>query len=118
MVRIDPILLFVSRFDECLAFYRDLLGLKPARKEGAVHEEFVELDGGGVTFALHGGYQGEVPSTNPIALHFEVADIAATVARLREAGHEVADPEKREYGVYEAAFRDPDGNAFDLTQPV
>lgn len=116
MPRIDPILLFVSKFEECLRFYREVLGLRPTRKEGPVHEDFVELDGGGVTFSLHGGYQGKSHGGRPVALHFEVEDIHATVKRIREAGYEAGDPEKMEYGVYECSFRDPDGNEFDLTQ--
>ncbi len=118
MARVDPIILFVSNFEECLRFYRDVLGLKPTRKEGPVHEDFVELDGGGVTFSLHGGYEGEGHGGRPVALHFEVEDIFAAVARIREAGYEVGEPEKMEYGVYECGFQDPDGNEFDLTQPL
>ncbi len=118
MARIDPIILFVSRFDECLEFYRDVLGLEPTTKEGPVHEEFVELDAGGLTFSLHGGYEGKVHGGRPVALHFEVEDIFETVKRLRDLGHEVGEPQKMEYGVYETSFRDPDGNEFDLTQPL
>ncbi len=93
------------------------MGLEPTTKEGPVHEEFVELDAGGLTFSLHGGYEGKVHGGRPVALHFEVEDIFETVKRLRDLGHEVGEPQKMEYGVYETSFRDPDGNEFDLTQP-
>ncbi len=53
-----------------------------------------------------------------MALHFEVEDIFATVQRLRDQGYEVEDPKKMEYGVYETSFKDPDGNEFDLIQPL
>ncbi len=118
MVRVDPIILFVSKFEECLTFYRDVMGLKPTRKEGPVHEEFVELDGGGTTFSLHGGYEGKVHGGRPVALHFEVEDIFTAVRRIREAGCEVGEPERMDYGVYECSFQDPDGNEFDLVQPL
>lgn len=118
MARVDPIILFVSKFEECLRFYRDVLGLAPMRKEGSAHEEFVELDGGGVTFAIHGGHEGAAHGGRPVALHFEVEDILAVVERIREAGYETGEPQRMEYGVYECSFRDPDGNEFDLTQPL
>ncbi len=117
MVRVEPIILFVSKFEDCLQFYRDVLGLKPKGTEG-VHGDFVEFDAGGVTFALHGGYAGKTHSTGPLSIHFEAPDIEATVARLSQAGAEVGTPEKQEYGVYECSFRDPDGNEFDLIQPL
>ena len=118
VVRIEPTILFVSKFGECVEFYRDVLGLVPKDAEPA-HEEFVEFDVGGMTFALHGGYEGETHATGPLAIHFEVGDIFATVRELRKVGAEVGEPKKfKEMGFYECSFQDPDGNEFDLIQPL
>lgn len=117
MVVIDPILLFVREFDACARFYGNLLGLRPRSGE-AVHGEYVEFDAGGVTFALHGGYEDANHSTGPLAIHFQVKDIEAVAERLRSAGVFVTPVQPKEYGVYECTFRDPDGNEFELIQPL
>ena len=119
IARIDPILLFVHDFQQSLAFYRDVLEL-PIKSLEEVHEEFAEFDLGGITFALHGGYEGEAKarhSDSPLALHFWTEDIAATTKRLKEKGVKFTrDPRKTSLGFWEGSFEDPEGNEFGLFQ--
>lgn len=116
IARIDPILLFVKDFTRSLSFYRDVLGLK-VRSHEPVHEQFAQFELGGTTFAIHGGYKGK--PGGPIHLHFEVRDIRKSVKALKSKGAKFSGPiEKMPWGTYETSFVDPDGNEFDLTQPI
>ncbi len=118
MVRIEPIILFVSRFEECVEFYRDVLRLKPKKSE-PVHEEFVEFDLEGRTFALHGGYEEGAHAMGPLAIHFKVNDIFAAVEWILKSGAKVGRPKKQiDLGFYECSFQDPDGNEFELIQSL
>lgn len=119
---IDPILLFVHNFQKCLAFYRDVLGL-PLRSQNEVHEEFAEFDLGNLTFALHGGYEGEGPvrhgSKGRVAIHFHTENIQATIRHLRENGAKITrEPELMPWNEWEATFEDPEGNERGLIQPA
>ncbi|MFQ5945471.1 MAG: VOC family protein [Anaerolineae bacterium] len=119
IARIDPILLFVRDFQRSLDFYRNVLGL-PVKSLDEVHEEFAEFDLGEITFALHGGYEGEAQarhSDTPLALHFWTEDIMATSERLKERGVKFTrEPRKTSLGFWEGSFEDPEGNEFGLFQ--
>jgi len=86
---------------------------------------FVNLDREAAMFKLgkselllHGGYKGK-PAAGPLHVHFEVGNIQAAVKNLRKKGVKFHEPvAKRPYGVYETSFSDPDGNRFDLVQPI
>jgi predicted enzyme related to lactoylglutathione lyase len=112
---INPILLFVKDFDASLEFYQKTLGLRMMSGEETL-EGFARFDVGGVVFALHGGYQGEVGEGN-VALHFEVADIRSEVKRLKAKGVKFSGRiRKMPWGAYQASFVDPDGNEMDMIQ--
>ena len=76
--------------------------------------------------ALHGDYHGPtLKICEPLALHFEVKDIRATITRIKRYGGRVKrGPRKIDFRpaelqiVYAATFADPDGNEFDLHQVV
>ncbi|MCJ2519775.1 MAG: VOC family protein [Candidatus Thermoplasmatota archaeon] len=54
-----------------------------------------------------------------LAIHFEVSDIFAAVERILKSGAKVGRPKKQiELGFYECSFQDPDGNEFELIQPL
>ncbi|MFQ5552338.1 MAG: VOC family protein [Thermoplasmata archaeon] len=118
--RIDPIILWVSRFSDCLSFYRKALGMSLRKQVG----EWAELDAGGVTLALHGTSDGEAPKARtqeaPVALHFVTKDMERLEAALESwGGSFVEGPEEKDYDgfrVLEATFRDPDGNEMDVIQ--
>ena len=108
--------LFVKHFKKCFAFYKDVLGLKaffvnPDR-------EVALFKVGGRELLLHGGHKGK-PAAGPLHIHFEARDIRAAVRNLKKKGVKFHEPvAKRPYGVYETSFSDPDGNRFDLVQPI
>jgi lactoylglutathione lyase len=110
--RIDPIIYFVSNFDECLSFYRDKLGLKLSGGSPP-HEGFATFKLENVEFSIHAGYKGS--KDGPINIHFSTNDIHAEVARLKKAGVAFTkDVEKMTWGDYEASFLDPDGNELEI----
>ena len=69
---------------------------------------------------MHGGYEGGGKTRHgegPLALHFLTEDIRATVKRLKERGAVITrEPEWMEFGAWEAAFEDPEGNEWGLIQ--
>jgi predicted enzyme related to lactoylglutathione lyase len=112
---INPIILFVKEFDASLEFYEKKLGLRRISGEEP-EEEFARFDVGGVVFALHGGYEGEVEEGN-IALHFAVVDIRSEVKRLKAKGVKFSRRmRKMPWGAYQTSFVDPDGNEIDMIQ--
>jgi hydroxymethylpyrimidine/phosphomethylpyrimidine kinase len=63
----------------------------------------------GTTFSIHAG--GMAPSGADMTVYFEVADVDATVARLREKGVTfTGDPVDQEWLWREAYTSDPSGN--------
>jgi catechol 2,3-dioxygenase-like lactoylglutathione lyase family enzyme len=95
------------------AFYRDVVGLKPAL---SLSERWSEFDLDGATFAVASGGEamGFVPgSANAVA--FEVDDLDATIDRLRAKGLRM--DEAFEAPTCRACFAyDLDGNKFALHQ--
>ena len=111
---LNPIILFVKNYRECVIFYRDKLGLQPTGEEQP-HEDFITFLVGGVEFSLHGGYDGS--PKGPIDLHFLTSDINEEVETLKAMGVKFTrEPEKMPWGAYQARFVDPDGNEMDLYQ--
>ncbi len=114
-VAISPIILFVKNFDECYAFYREKLGLKPISPD-TPKRKYAAFSVGGTVFALHGGYSGKVGETN-IALHFAFKDLKSQVKRFKANGVKFArEIELMPWGEYQATFVDPDGNEIDMVQ--
>lgn len=117
-IQLSPVILFVRGFERCVSFYRSAFGLEPIHLD----DHWVEFDIGGIRLALHGGYEGDPHAGRPVALHFVVDDIDEAVERIERAGGTVLGPPRRfassseqKEGI-EAAFRDPDGNAFEIQQ--
>ncbi|MFQ5838868.1 MAG: VOC family protein [Thermoplasmata archaeon] len=121
ITKMDPIILFVSRFSDCLSFYRKALGLSLKKQVAG----WAEFDVGGATFALHSMEDHEPKSSTkthegPLALHFVTRDMK----RVQEAieawgGSMVEGPEEKDYStskVLEATFRDPDGNEMEIVE--
>lgn len=105
------VVLFVERYDECVAFYRDVLELPLIKDQG----DIVILGfGEGYLMVEPGGTAGS-PKTreqNPTVLRFNVEDVEATSRVLRERGVSV-DVGTFDWGTI-GSFRDPDGNACEL----
>ncbi len=97
----------VSDFARARKFYEETLELKA----GPSPEGFpwVEFEVGGVTIGV-GQHEAWQPSRDGTTIAFEVDDIDATIAKLKERGV-TFDMEKTETPVcFMAQFRDPDGN--------
>jgi catechol 2,3-dioxygenase-like lactoylglutathione lyase family enzyme len=104
--------LVVSDFAAAVAWYRDRLGLRLLLLDGP--NRFALLQGADSgRLALKAG----VPRPGGVALHFEVADLAAELARLGAADLVVKESAE---GYREAFLTDPDGYAvglFEWTRP-
>ena len=97
----------VSDKERARKFYQETLELKPttAAMEGA----WVEYDLGTTTIGV-GCHPDWKPSRDGTTVAFEVDDIDATIAKLKERGVKF-DMDKLETPVcWMAQFRDPDGN--------
>lgn len=113
--KINPIILFVKNFNECLSFYRDVLGLRLVGSPSE-NSNFATFDVGGTDFSIHGGYKGK--GNGPIQIHFITDDISSEVKRMKNLGTRFAEEIKEfPWGGLEATFVDPDGNEIDLYQP-
>ncbi|MCC5953652.1 MAG: VOC family protein [Acidimicrobiia bacterium] len=103
----------VTDVDEAMAFYTEVLGLE--RRDDRPDFPF-----GGAWLDVGDQQIHLIEATTPAALgqHFAiaVADLAATVAELRERGVQVSDPSP--VGTSMQAFcSDPSGNQVELHQP-
>ena len=113
---LNVVYLYVADMERSLAFYRDVLGL-PMR--------FDEADPGwaearlpnGLRFALHATHEGVgALASVTIRLEFEVHDIDRPADRLRDAGVEVGQIFRQEYGSF-CEFVVPDRYRLQLFEP-
>ena len=106
------IILFTERFDDCVRFYRDLLGLPVwFEKAGLVCLRF----GDGYLMVETDGAARDRPKRhdeNPAVLRFNVDDVGAAVDALAKRGVAVQ-VLKFEWGTI-GIFHDPDGNQCEL----
>jgi catechol 2,3-dioxygenase-like lactoylglutathione lyase family enzyme len=120
-----PVLL-VSRFDECLRFYRDTMGFKVIwGKEGDSYATFIVrrsfhlsiFDKGQMAKAIgNDSMPHEVPSQDDFALTFEVGDLEKTVKNLEGKGAKFVTSiiDRNDWGIRTIFLRDPDGNLLQL----
>jgi predicted enzyme related to lactoylglutathione lyase len=103
----------VNDVPRAVAFYRDVIGLKPS--ETSFGDGWVEFDVGQTTFGIGNGNSiGIVPGTQ-FSAAFEVDDVAAMRDSLVKQGVEAS--EVMESPVCFTTFvTDPDGNRFALHQ--
>ncbi len=127
-MKLTDVRLLVDRFDECVAFYQDVMGL--VLRLRVPENVYAELDGGGTTLGI---YRRELmhrvvaaehdPSARRAdfsALVFRVDDVDAAHRRLREAGATfVTEPhDQTAWGLRVVHLRDPDGNLIELYHPL
>jgi lactoylglutathione lyase len=110
--RISVVYLYISDMERSAAFYRDLLGIP---LEGDDDWQEASLDG--VRFALHRTREGigEL-SSGTIHVNLQVDDVDAAAERLREAGIEVGETMRDDWGAA-LEVSDPDGYRLYLYQP-
>ncbi len=116
----------VNDIDEAVAFYRDRLGFQVLMRP---NEYFAMLSLGDLRLVLSrpgggpGGGQamtdGRVPEPGGWnRFQLQVDDLAATVARLREAGARFRNDIVIGVGVKQILVEDPSGNPVELNEPT
>lgn len=107
-------ILKTERYDDCVRFYRDLLGLPVwFAKDGLCCLRF----GGGYLMVELGGTSqaaGKTVTQNPTVLRFHVQDLKSAADTLRRAGTAV-DEMRFDWGTI-GVFADPDGNPCELAE--
>ncbi len=125
--KIPALVLFVRGFERCLEFYQKALDLRLTRfYRGKAHPSWAELEGGGLTIALHAGHKGpSLKSANPLAVQFLVKDVQKTLKKVEQYGGTVKRPSRKiDFRpaelrlVYEATIADPDGNEVEIQQVI
>ncbi|WP_017187765.1 VOC family protein [Alkalibacillus haloalkaliphilus] len=108
------LILFVERYDECIAFYRDLLQLEVRNvKDTLVSFElphgYLMVEQGG-----SGSHEEKSRHQNPTVLRFDVESLAESVKELEERGVQFIEKCKTfDWGSI-AVLNDPDGNRIEL----
>ena len=106
------IILLTECYEDCVAFYRDVLGLALLFRLDRVGSILSCFDLGGAYLMVEPGRPGSGRSggaaRSPIKLRFNVEDVAASASELKAKGVEVA-LNQHDWGTT-AEFADPDGN--------
>ncbi len=129
-MQLTHVRLLVAKFDECLQFYRDVMGFPVAwGEEGGV---YADLDAGeGITLALFSrdamadavgasGLPAEVRSQDRVALVFGADDLDSLAQRLQDREVTLVNqPQDRpEWGIRVIHFRDPDANLIEVNSEL
>lgn len=102
------VILFTPDMDRMVAFYRDVLGLRPIKDERG----WKEFDAGGCVVALHNG-TSRIGARSP-KLGFWAPDIAAAREILAARGAKVGKLLSGG-GLTRVEGKDPDGNPFSVS---
>lgn len=128
---IDTIAIVVSDRHEAISWYRDVLGLDVAYLGPRVSNadptvqgtpddagHWIEMGPFRPRTRVH-VCQMDATEPGPTGITFLTDDILGDYKRLQEKGVEFPmRPEKMEWGEWLGQFADPDGNVFDLKQPI
>ena len=131
IVGIDTIAIVVSDRHKAIRWYRDVLGLEvafigpsPSNPDPSVQGtpdhagHWIELGPSRPRTRVH-LCQMDQTEPGPTGITFITDDIMADYRRMHDAGVEFPlPPEKMEWGEWLGQFADPDGNVFDLKQPI
>jgi catechol 2,3-dioxygenase-like lactoylglutathione lyase family enzyme len=104
----------VADIERALAFYRDVLGFAVEFTNGSPVTFAVITQGGAeLHLQLQPGRSGAVHA------HIMVDDLDAVYERLVRAGSTIRQPPKvQEWGLRDIVIADPDGNTFEIAEPV
>jgi len=126
--RVVETALYVDDMDRAVAFYRDVLGLRPLTSG----ERLCAMDAGGATVLLlfarggtrdglrwDGGYIPPHDGAGPLHMAFgiDAGELDAWLARLGAHGVAVESHNRWERGGSSIYFRDPDGHSLELVTP-
>ncbi|MEY8690303.1 MAG: VOC family protein [Leptothrix sp. (in: b-proteobacteria)] len=108
------IILFVERYAECVAFYRDVVALRVAYAKASLTcfdlgSAYLMVEEGGVRSTAE-----KDRAQNPTVLRFDVSDLAAAASELESKACPV-EQLAFEWGSI-GIFTDPDGNRCELKQ--
>ncbi len=113
--RVHHVSLNVADLPAAARFYTDVLGLSPLPRPD-LGVDGVWLDAGEQQLHLIEVAGFDAPAGQHFA--FEVVDIDATIAELRDRGVRVSDPATIDDVCRQAFFSDPSGNLLELNQPT
>ena len=104
--RVQSVYYTVKDMDRAAAFYDKVFGMKLKFRDG---NKWTQLDGGNVSVALS-SKEESASAEGGAVVAFEVEDIGAFEARLKDAGAEII--QRRDMGSHGKvlAFRDSEGN--------
>jgi lactoylglutathione lyase len=110
---LDHVYYWTEDMDRAVAFYRDVLGLRIRRQDGA---NWAVFDAGARQFALHGAVEGRPVRPGGATAVFSVDDLDRAMARLRDLGVEFGhEGDVQGYARF-ASFADPDGNTVQIIE--
>ncbi len=129
---IDTVAIVVSDRGKAIAWYRDVLGLHVAYigpndpgatlpAEGTADDpgHWIEMGPGRPRTRAHLCEFGGGAEPGPSGITFLTDDIHADYERMKAKGVTFSyPPKKMEWGEWLCEFQDPDGNVFDLKQPL
>ncbi|NMP22730.1 VOC family protein [Sulfobacillus harzensis] len=107
--------LFTERYEACVAFYEQVLGLVAYRRTDSLtgfrinERTYLLVERGGVATATE-----KSPEQNPTVLRWDVADLPSAVTRLESRGAVFRERCKRFSWGTIAVLLDPDGNRIEL----
>ena len=111
MAQLYQVILVAKDVDAMVKFYRDIVGLEvthPVQIDDLSNENWVTLQAGDCTLAIHGG--GEIRAGGSAILSFKVDDLDYVFWDLKKRGVEIDEPREVGPGVRAAKARDPEGN--------
>ncbi len=132
-MELTDVRLLVDRFDECVQFYTNVMGLQLRLR--VPEDVYAELEARGqddrrlvlglyrrrlMSEVIGVDYAAEGPRADHVVIGFAVDDVDAVHGRLRERGAQiVTDPHDQEaWGLRVAHLRDPDGNLIEIYRPI
>ena len=111
--RLDLVFYWVSDMDRAVSFYRDVLGLRLARRD---ENTWVEFDSGGGRLALHSVAEGQPMTPGGATAVFSVDDLDRAKADLSTRGVRfVHEGEVTGFARF-ASFLDTEGNTVQIIE--
>ena len=115
LIHLTYITLWAQKYEACLAFYRDQLGLP---LEAADHN-FAQFTTQGARLYLHRLDEAEPLRPDTVEIHFTVADVDEVYSALVERGVRFEQaPADMPWGRRMAACRDPEGYSVEIVGPL
>lgn len=116
MENIPYITLWAVKFDECLKFYKDLIGLKTSFED----KNFAQFKFKGTKLYLH-RIKGETETLreHSVEIHFSVDDVDQKYEELKDKGVVFdQEPVDAPWGNRYASFKDPEGFSIEIVGPL